>query len=480
MTMKLRVQDEPAIYKVLLEQAAANWPWPLPPEWQWHRIGEVTQVVGGGTPRTTEVENFGGEIPWITPADLSGYFAKHISRGARNISASGLASSGARLMPQGTVLFSSRAPIGYVAIASNPVATNQGFKSFVLGPNLLSDFVYYWLKVAKPMAVALASGTTFLEVSGKKIAQLPIPVAPLAVQRAVVAYLDEQLSRLDASVAALHRVQANLKRYRASVLKSACEGRLVPTEAELARQESRDFETGAQLLQRILAERRARLPLKGKYKDPSEQSAVVPHDLPDGWAWASLDQLMSHITDGDHQAPPQTSDGVPFLVIGNVRTGRIDLEGSRFVSRGYFDSLDPHRIPAFGDLLYTLVGSYGIAVSVDIDSPFCIQRHMAILRPHALTPMRFLALTLNADSVFKQATAIATGTAQLTVPLLGLRRIVIALPPLAEQHRIVAEADRRLSLIRVAEAQIAANLARAQRLRQSILQAAFAAPVATT
>ena len=192
------------------------------------RIGEVTQVIGGGTPRTTEVENFGGEIPWITPADLSGYSAKHISRGARNISASGLASSGARLMPQGTVLFSSRAPIGYVAIASNPVATNQGFKSFVLGPDLLSDFFYYWLKVAKPMAVALASGTTFLEISGKKIAQLPIPIAPLAVQRSVVAYLDEQLSRLDACVAALHRVQANLKRYRASVLKSACEGRLVP------------------------------------------------------------------------------------------------------------------------------------------------------------------------------------------------------------------------------------------------------------
>ena len=146
MTAPLIAQEESAIYKVLRKHDATHWPWTLPPTWRWERIGDVTQIVGGGTPSTQVASNFGGDIPWITPADLSSYSAKHISRGARNLSADGLTNSGARLMPTGTVLFSSRAPIGYVAIASNPIATNQGFKSFVLSDELLPGFVYYWPK----------------------------------------------------------------------------------------------------------------------------------------------------------------------------------------------------------------------------------------------------------------------------------------------------------------------------------------------
>src|SRR5664280_314740 len=105
-----------------------NGPWVLPGSWHWATMGEVADILGGGTPRTDHPEFFGGEIAWVTPADLSGYSAKTISRGARNITEAGLHHSGARLMPVGTVLFSSRAPIGYVAIAANPLATNQGFK----------------------------------------------------------------------------------------------------------------------------------------------------------------------------------------------------------------------------------------------------------------------------------------------------------------------------------------------------------------
>jgi type I restriction enzyme S subunit len=233
-------------------------PWQIPQSWRWSRMGDVGTIIGGSTPRTDRAEYFGGDIPWVTPADLSKYNAKTISRGARNITKEGLENSGARLLPAGTVLFSSRAPIGYVAIAANPVATNQGFKSFVLGDELLPDFVYYYLQRAKEFAVALASGTTFLEISGKNAARLPIPIPALDEQRQIVAEIEKQFTRLEAGVAALRRVQANLKRYRAAVLKAACEGRLVPTEAELQQLEGRGqkskakFETGEVLLARIL------------------------------------------------------------------------------------------------------------------------------------------------------------------------------------------------------------------------------------
>jgi type I restriction enzyme S subunit len=198
-------------------------------------------------------------------------------------------------------------------------------------------------------------------------------------------------------------------------------------------------------------------------------------DVPDGWIWASVEQLVAHLTDGDHQAPPQTDSGVPFLVIGDVRSGQVDLADTRFVGEAYYNSLDPYRQPKLGDLLYTLVGSYGIPVRVKTDVPFCIQRHMAIFRPHAQSPMDYLTIAMESNEVFKQATAVATGTAQMTVPLSGLRKIAIGLPPLAEQQRIVAEVDRRLSLVRGVEAEVDASLNRAQALRQATLQAAFSA-----
>ena len=120
--------------------------------------------------------------------------------------------------------------------------------------------------------------------------RLPLPLPPLPEQRRIVAEIEKQFTRLDASVAALKRTQANLKRYRASVLKAACEGTLVPTEAELARAEGRDYEPADRLLDRILAERRARWESqdkrRGQYKEPAAPDTSDLPELPEGWVWA--------------------------------------------------------------------------------------------------------------------------------------------------------------------------------------------------
>ena len=142
-------------------------PWKIPKSWEWLQIGNVATIVGGGTPKTSEPSYFEeGDIPWITPADLSKYKDKFIARGARNITKLGLEKSSAKLLPTGAVLFSSRAPIGYVAIASQPVSTNQGFKSFVLPKEIDSSYAYYYLLKSKEMIQDLGGGTTFKEVSG--------------------------------------------------------------------------------------------------------------------------------------------------------------------------------------------------------------------------------------------------------------------------------------------------------------------------
>lgn len=115
----------------------------LPSSWLWTTLGEIGVVKAGGTPSTTNSDNFGGEIAWITPADLTGYKKKFIGKGRKSLSEKGLKSSSAILLPKGTVLFSSRAPIGYVAIAENPVSTNQGFKNLIPSDFIFNEYIYY-------------------------------------------------------------------------------------------------------------------------------------------------------------------------------------------------------------------------------------------------------------------------------------------------------------------------------------------------
>ena len=229
--------------------------WRVPQSWAWRVMGDISQVVGGGTPRTTDRSNFeNGSISWITPADLSGYNKKYISKGKRNITEKGLASSSARLMPEGTVLFSSRAPIGYVAISANPVSTNQGFKNFVLFGSLSPDYVYYYLLRARQLALDLASGTTFQEISGRQAAKIPVPIAPLPEQHRIVEAIESYFTRLDSIERTLGVTLAKVAQLRRSILVRAFEGKLVP-------QDPNDPPASV-LLERIKAEREAMQPRK--------------------------------------------------------------------------------------------------------------------------------------------------------------------------------------------------------------------------
>ena len=172
----------------------------------------------------------------------------------------------------------------------------------------------------------------------------------------------------------------------------------------------------------------------------------VPFDLPDGWAWARLGAVAEAIGDGDHQPPPQTSFGVPFLVISNVSGGRLSFENTRFVSKEYFSQLPETRKPRNGDLLFTVTGSYGIPVLVDSDDKFCFQRHIAIVRP-CIISNRYLYVILGSSYVKSICDAKATGTAQKTVGLATLRELLIPVAPYKEQMQIYAQTQNALSIV---------------------------------
>lgn len=169
----------------------------IPETWRWVTLSDIGTILSGGTPSTKEPQFWGDEIPWITPADLSNYENIYISNGKRNISEVGLQYSSASLLSKGSILFSSRAPIGYVAIAANPLATNQGFKNLIVSDFINSKFVYFYLKTIKEQAENLASGTTFLELSLTKFKSIPFPLAPLEEQNRIVLKIEELISQLD-------------------------------------------------------------------------------------------------------------------------------------------------------------------------------------------------------------------------------------------------------------------------------------------
>ncbi len=163
-------------------------------DWKRCTLADLGEIVGGATPSTKNESYYGGDIAWITPKDLSTFHGRFISRGERNITAEGLKNSSTRLMPPHSVLFTSRAPIGYVAIAENEVCTNQGFKSIV--PNDDTDylFLYYLLVHNRDRIENMGSGTTFKEVSGSVMKQIEVFVPSDKVEQRAIA---ETLGTLD-------------------------------------------------------------------------------------------------------------------------------------------------------------------------------------------------------------------------------------------------------------------------------------------
>jgi type I restriction enzyme S subunit len=314
-------------------------------------------------------------------------------------------------------------------------------------------------------------------ISQTQLADFPIVLTSLEKQDEIVAELEKQFSRLDEAVANLQRVKANLKRYKASVLKDAVEGRLVPAEAELARREGRSFETGEQLLRRILERRRSLW--RGKFKAPVVHDGNELSDLPEGWSWASLGSLAWDSSYGTSAKCSYENTGPAVLRIPNVQNGSLDLIDLKFSASDFV--LDPAESVSDGDLLVirtngskSLIGRAAIvlkAPATKISFASYLIRFRLVNESQLPNWVSVVWQTARMRSWIESRAATSAG--QHNISMTVLATAAIPLPPFAEQARIVAEVDRRLWLIGGVETEVDANLKRAQALRQSILQKSF-------
>ena len=476
MTKMLGVQEEPAIYKVLLGLANTV---PLA------HVTEFNPRRHSVPPADADLVSF---VPMRAVTEESGHIDSEACRPWSEVK------KGYTAFQNGDVIFAKITPCmenGKFALASalhgGRAAGSTEFHVFRAKPGLLPKYLFHFLftpYVRRGAKRNMKGAAGQLRVPIQFFEGLRIPLPAPEEQKRVVDYLDEQLSRLDASVAALHRVKANLKRYRASVLKSACEGRLVPTEAELARKEGRNLESGAQLLQRVLVERRAHWRGKRAYEEPELADVAGLPELPSGWTWIPFGCLgvdpLNTVQTGPFGAQLHNTEfketGVPVIAVGNLTGTGFRREGLYFVDDAKASQLSRYDVHA-GDVLFARSGATlgKVCVAPHDVRDWRMTGHIlrARLNMQFILPDIAVYALAALPCVRKQIFGNVRGVTRPGFNTGLLESIFVPLPPLAEQHRIVAEADRRLSLVRMAEAQVSANLARAQRLRQSILQAAF-------
>lgn len=403
-------------------------PWRIPESWSWCPIGDVTTIVGGGTPSTTEPKFWeGGTIPWLTPADLSGYAAMRLGSGSRFITPDGLQGSGATMLPTGTVLMSSRAPVGYAAIAAQPLSTNQGFKSFTPTPALLPEYLYYFILGNRRLLLDRSSGTTFQEISGRAAATIPVPVAPVNEQRRIVAAIEEHLSRLDAAVHGLKRVQALIQQYRAAVLKVAFEGRLLPGVAS----------GGSWPMRRVRELGSVQL---GKMLSQKSRSGV---------------------------------GGRPYLRNKNVRWMRIESDDLLEMDFSEREVEKYSLVP--GDVLVCEGGEPGRAAVWRLDRPGMMYQkalHRVRLDQSCMLPEFFAyqMWDLASNGVLAKD---FTGSTIQHLPLEDILELTLTTPPISVQSEIVREIERCSSLAGAVDREVQTGLARAAALRASILKRAF-------
>jgi type I restriction enzyme, S subunit len=393
----------------------------------------------------------------------------------------------------GDVLFAKITPCmenGKMAVAHG-LRNGIGFGStefHVLRPRVGVDarYVYHFVASATYRRNAAhhmtgAVGQKRVPLSYLQQSELPLP--PIKEQHRIVAEIEKQFSRLDEAVANLQRVKANLKRYEAAVLNVAVQGRLVPTEAHVARNAGRGHERATSLLAQMLRKHREQWSGRGAYQEPGSPDSSHLPPLPDSWAWASIEQVASGeryaLSIGPFGSSLKVSDyessGVPLVFVRNIRARNFRDEDAVFVSTEKAAELCAHWV-ASGDLLITKMGAPPGDVCVypphrpaAVITADCIKLRSSTI----LTNAKYLEIAIAADVVQKQIAGITQGVAQQKISLGRFSTIAVPLPPLAEQHRIVTEVDRRLSIVREVEAEVDANLKRAQALRQAVLARAF-------
>jgi type I restriction enzyme S subunit len=355
--------------------------------WKTVALGDVCSIVNGGTPKSEVAEYWDGDLNWLTPKEMGKLLSKEIFSTERKITEKGIKNSSAKLLPINSVILSSRAPIGHLAINKSMMATNQGCKGLIPSEAVNYEYLYYFLSHSKQLLNDMGSGATFKELSGSKLAKVEIPLPSLLIQQKIVTKLEEIFVEINKA-------------------KTATEANSKNAEALFQSYLTQIFECGGE-----------------------------------AWIIKKLRDITYKITDGSHN-PPKGVEYSDFLMFSskNISNDKITFESPRFLTKEDYELENKRTQVSLGDVLLTIVGTSGRCADVeDANLKITLQRSVSVIKPKPEINSRFLMYYFL--SINKFLNERARGAAQKGIYLETLRDLDIRFPSLTEQEALVAKLD---------------------------------------
>jgi type I restriction enzyme S subunit len=488
-------------------------PWPLPRGWAWSSFEMLGQSIGGGTPSKTNADFWAGTIPWVSPKDMK---VDLISDAQDHISEDAIAQSSAKLIPEGTLLMVVRGMILAhsfpTAIAARPVTINQDMKALVPFRDDIGRTLLLIAKGMAPSVLRLVQHSTHgtCKLLTDELFGLPLPIPPLAEQQRIVAKVDELMAlcdRLEAAqaeresgrdrlvAASLNRLNQpvtdatalredacfhfrhlprlttrveHVQQFRRSVLTLAVHGRLVA-------QDSND-EPSSELLERIRAEKRqlAEGREKRRLKEPIEiDPSEVLGPLPDSWKWVTTEAVCQVIIDCPHSTPVFVPHGVACLDTNGFKNGALIPRKIWYVSEETYKERIRRLAPRSDDVVFAREGIVGESVIVPEGMKCCLGQRVMLFRPMPGVLSRYFSLSLSEPSSLARLLSLHKGIGAKHVNVADMRMALIAIPPTAEQHRIVAKVDELMAVCDRLEAQLTTTQTESRRLLEAVLHDAL-------
>ena len=435
----------------------------LPKGWVWTTLDEIAQIILGQSPPSSTYNEDGVGLPFYQGKAEFGDIYPTPRKWC---------SQPKKIAEKGDVLISVRAPVGPTNICPEKSCIGRGLAAIRGLDGIQPRFILYLMRSSENVIVGRGTGTTFKAITGSQLRGFEIPLPPLPEQQRIVAKIEELFTQLDAGVAALEKAKAQLRRYRLAVLKAAVGGELT---REWREAHQGELEPAPVLLERILEKRRTRWEAENpgkRYKPLAPPDTEDLPKVPEGWAWASLRQLADKIQYGHTESATEEPIGPKFLRITDIQDGRVNWDTVPYCKCSEEQHAKYRLVP--GDIVFTRTGATTGKSYLISDCPDAVfASYLIRLQISKQLDTKYVALFLTSPIYWSQIMIVKKGSAQPGVNATILATLRVPFPPLAEQQRIVAEVEQRLSVADEMEKTVEQSLKRAERLRQSILKRAF-------
>ena len=430
-------------------------PFDIPDSWEWIRLFNISDISAGGTPdRATPQYWQNGTIPWLKISDITSS-NKYVKKATEYITEEGIDKSSAKIFSKGTILYTIFATIGEIGILDFEASTNQAIAGIDTFYKNIDDYLYYYLKNLQDFMKSLSKGCAQFNINQKILKEALIPLPPLAEQQRIVEKIESMepyLAQYDKIEKQLTKLESEIKdKLKKSILQYAIQGKLV-------KQDPND-EPASVLLERIKAEKEQLIKegkikrdknesfiYKGDYKNYYEKNSQKTRilngyvfDLPQNWEWCSLSNLSKLITDGTHKTPNYVSQGIPFLSVQNISSGKFDLSKLKYISEDEHLILTKRCNPNINDILICRIGTLGKPIINTLDFDFSIFVSLGLVKLINSQLVDYIKFVLDSPFIYNfiDYVKVGGGTHTYKINIEDMSRFPIPLAPIEEQKRIL-------------------------------------------